>query len=418
MVIKFTENVKPIFFHIYVYNDLPNTNIFEYDDSSKGTFMHEYLHYIQFINTIFGISYGIVYNNYFSYCIDYLKKNQTIEVPLNIRPENAELDRMIRKYDKLKGSKSCSIGIDKIEIEENDVVLGNKENKAIRAKGINSQTGETEDFEFGYLSIIENMATIFQSFFDKNMQEHPIVPYKVVEIICKNLAVPIVDKKLIFSVCLCSLMYDNPAFGFFEVLKILENNSNYNGIKLYKHLLDSKINHKCCNTIKDLFNYFTDSYEYNIKSAICDELVYYSKVFENCKNEISNKENILLRLIYETEINSKESIEILTNFYGLPLIEAYNITIMAKIPNSNNNGYLDVANLRGLEMIISRFTNAYDKKCPMFKKCNSLLYKDDVDNKFKMSEECLNEQWKKQEICLMSVSLKKYKLDKKTIVQK
>ena len=39
------------FFHIYIYRDLPDVNIGEYEDSEKGTFMHEYLHYIQFISS-------------------------------------------------------------------------------------------------------------------------------------------------------------------------------------------------------------------------------------------------------------------------------------------------------------------------------------------------------------------------------
>ncbi len=405
------------FFHIYIYRDLPDINIGEYEDSEKGTFMHEYLHYIQFVNTIFGLSYGTIYNNYFAYCVDYFARNEEIEIPLNILPNYAVLDRMINKYKQLKGSKNCSIEIDKIVIENSAIDLAKRGHSAIRVKGINSITAETEYFEFGFLCIIENMALIFQSFFDKNIQEHQIVPYKVIEIICKNRPNPITDEKLIFSICLCSLMYNNPAYGFFEVLDILESNPNYNGIKLYKHLLNSKIEHKSCKTVHELFHYLIENYEYNIRAAICDDLVYFSKVFENCKLEIQNNESILLKLLYETEINSKESIECLTNYYGLPLIEANNITIMAKTPNSSKKGYLDIANLRGFEMVINRFTSFEDKKCPMYEKCYNLLYRDDICNKFEMTQECLDEQWKKSEKCLMTVSLWKYKLNKKTIIQ-
>lgn len=405
------------FFHIYIYRDLPDINIWEYEDSEKGTFMHEYLHYIQFVSTIFGLSYGTIYNNYFAYCVDYFDRNEEIEIPLNILPNYAVLDGMLNKYKQLKGSKNCSIEIDKIVIENSAIELAKRGRSAIKVKGINSTTDDTEDFEFGFLCIIENMALIFQSFFDKNIQEPQIVPYKVVEIICKNLPTPITDEKLIFSICLCSLMYNNPAYGFFEVLDIMESNPNYNGIKLYKHLLNSKIKHKSCKTVHELFHYLIENYEYNIRTAICDDLVYFSKVFENCKLEIQNNESILLKLLYETEINSKESIECLTNYYGLPLIEANNITIMAKIPNSSKKGYLDIANLRRLEMVINRFTSFQDKKCPMYEKCYKLLYRDDINNKFVMTPECLDEQWKKSEKCLMTVSLWKYKLNKKTIIQ-
>ncbi len=174
------------FFHIYIYRDLPDINIGEYEDSEKGTFMHEYLHYIQFVNTIFGLSYGTIYNNYFAYCVDYFARNEEIEIPLNILPNYAVLDRMINRYKQLKGSKNCSIEIDKIVIENSAIDLAKRGHSAIRVKGINSITAETEYFEFGFLCIIENMALIFQSFFDKNIQEHQIVLYKVIEIICTN----------------------------------------------------------------------------------------------------------------------------------------------------------------------------------------------------------------------------------------
>ena len=398
------------FFHIYIYRDLPNVNIWEYDDSIIGTFMHEYLHYIQFINTIFGVSYGTIYNNYFA-------KNEEIKIPLNIRADYAVSNSLIDKYNQLKGSENCSIEIDEITLEKSDIDSANKGCKAIRAKGINTKTGDAEYFEFGYLCIIENMALIFQSFFDKNIKEHPIVPYQVIDIICKSRPTPITDNKLIFSICLCSLMYNNPACGFFEVLDILEANPNYNGIKLYKHLLGSEIKHKYCKTTHELFHYLIENYEYNIKTAICNDLVYFSKIFEQCKLEIQSNESILLRLLYETEINSKESIECLTHYYGLPFIEAENLTIMAKISNSSKKEYLDVANLRGLEMIINRFTSLKNKKCPMYEKCNKLLYRDDIENKFEMTKDCLDEQWKKNEKCLMTASLQKYGLNKKTIIQ-
>jgi len=404
------------FFHIYIYRDLPNSDIVEYEDSLKGTFMHEYLHYIQFVNTAFGVSYGTVYSNYFSYCVEHFSDNEKIEIPLNIRSKQPTLDGVVNKYLNLKGDKTCSIEIDKIVIEPFDIALAKTEFTSVKVMGVNSKNGESDYFQFGYLSIIENMALIFQSFFDNNLPAHPVVPYHTIEIILNNLPKPITDKKLIFSICLCSLMFNNPAIGFFDVLNVLEANPSYNGIKLYKHLSRSNIKHESCSTLNELFCYLIDEYQSNIEAAICSELDYFSKVFENCKSEIQNNESFLLNLLYETEINSKESIIALTNHYGLPFIEANNLTLMARSSNSDDKHYLDIANLRGLELVINRFTSG-DRKCPMYEKCYSLLYNDNVKQKFEMSSECLDEQWKKQETCLMTASLRKYKLDKKVISQ-
>lgn len=40
------------FFHMYIYKEMADEEVHKLDSETKGTFMHEYLHYLQFVSTI------------------------------------------------------------------------------------------------------------------------------------------------------------------------------------------------------------------------------------------------------------------------------------------------------------------------------------------------------------------------------
>lgn len=412
------------FFHIYIYRDMATEKVYELDTETKGIFMHEYLHYLQFINTIFGISYGIIYNNYYGFCREYFAKHDIIKIPLSIRPLYPEIDAYIKQYTALKGSSKISISINKIEVNQTDILEAKKNKIGVNALGINTKSGETEQFIFGYLCIIESMADIFQSFFDVSVK-HREIPYNAVQIICDNYLPDFArDKRMLFSICLCSLMYNNPAYGFFEVLDIVRKNPRMNGVALYKHVLEeSELHHVTCKTLKELFLKFISDYQSNIESAIGSNLEYFSKVFDNCSYEVYREESFLLKLLYETDITSDNSIQLLFDFYGLPLVEANDLILMAKQP-TGKTAYKDIALLRGLEMVINRVSPIIDKskypiynsQCPLYEQCLKFLYAEGQPQA-EMSRDCENKQWQKKEICLMTESLKIYRLYGKNIIQ-
>jgi len=414
------------FFHMYIYEDIGNNEVYELDSGIKGTFMHEYLHYLQFISTLFGISYGIMSNKYYKYCIKYFEEHQNIEIPLNIKSLYPEMDKSKESYNALKGSNKIAINIDKIEVNENNILEAEKKKTGVDVLGINTKTKETELFTFGYLCIIESMADIFQSFFDSKT-EHSEIPYKSVHIICKNYLPDFADdRKLLFSICLCALMHKNPACGFFKVLEIVRQNPEMDGTMLYKHILEeSDLRHISCKTLKELSLKFITNYQLKIETAIGSNLDYFSMVFENCILEINSGESILLKLLYETDINSQESMKLLLDFYGLPFIEGRDIALLGNTANDKKTQYNDIALLYGLEMVINRVIpsiNAgeypiYDTKCPMYDKCNKSLYINEPSSN-KMTKDCENKQWEKNEICLMTQALKRYKLYNKNIIQK
>ena len=76
-------------FRIDIIGDIEkDKDVFDFEPSEKGTFMHEYVHYIQHITTLFGLKYNIVYNNLFSICHAYFIENENIEIPIDIKKIN------------------------------------------------------------------------------------------------------------------------------------------------------------------------------------------------------------------------------------------------------------------------------------------------------------------------------------------
>lgn len=415
-------------FHMIVEDDIGTADISSLPAKVKGTFMHEYIHYIQFINTVFGISYGLIHNNYFSLCREYFLNNDTIDIPLSVLQENPIVKNYIEKYKSLKGSTSnLDISIDKIIIEQEEIERAQKNKSVVLLKAIDYETHEERTFCFGYLCIVESMAFYIQQLFDPEIIEHSDIPYNAVQLVCRSAFPEIAaDQRMLIAICLCSLNYENPSVGFFEVLEILRQNPRLNGKTLYKHMLETSIviykGEK--KLIREVFIKFIDDYQINIKSAIQCDLEYFSKVFENCKYEINQGESLLLNLLYDSDITSKDSIEFLLNHYGLPFVESQTSTLMAKLPGEDSD-YMDIACLRGFEMVINRFLPEidkgiypiYDPKCPMYAKCLGTQYLEE-GTIADMSIECKNKQWLKQETCLMTIALKKYHVFGKEIIQK
>lgn len=416
------------FFHIVINDELPSVDFSEYIPKVKGTFVHEYCHYIQFVSTIFGIQYGFVYNTYFSRCRQYIEGSTSISIPLDIMGDDEILEEQINKLKSLKGANTnLDIEIQRIEFDEKEVTAARQNNTGVLLKAFDINNVE-RSFHFGYLCIVESMSNLLQSFFDEIEGQHPAIPYNSVKLVCQSVYPEIAeDRRLLISICLCCLHYNNPGAGFFEVIDILKANQEFDGRDLYKHFcetstiryLDEKL------TIHDLLIRFIDNYKTNIQAAIQNELEYFSKVFENVKKEAELSEHVLLYCLYNDSMSWDDKVAFLQDFYGIPFIEASNQYIMPRRPDENLP-YSDIAYLRGLEIVINRFTHKmtsasppYDTYCDMYERCYATQYDDNIQDKDRapMTKDCENKQWNKEEVCFMTTALRKFGLQDKEIDQ-
>lgn len=390
------------------------------DNQQYGTFFHEYVHYIQHMTTLFGVKICAIYNKMFILYRDYIVKNETIKLPLELWKGHKGLMDFIDFFNAVKGSKTCDYNVDAIEISDKEILDARKKKKAVKI-GIYDFENELaieNGFHFGYMCIIESMAHLIQSFINDELY-HPTVPYCTVELICKSIDSDISnDKKMMISLCFCSLMFNNPGVAFFDLVELSKKNPLLNGYELYvKILKDNAVTYMG----KEMPMYrvlclFLDDLKESISIALGCELDYYKEVIENCKNEIKSGNCVLLDILYHADISDKKLFSsVFEKVYGYPFIEANNLTVMPMNKSEKPlKPYIETASMIGLELIYKRMKSYSDKtRCEWFRICSKALYTPDD----KTSEECLCNQWQKEERCLMTEALRYFKIKDKEYIQ-
>lgn len=236
-------------FHIYVDDDgkykVEDGNFVadELTSEEYGRLIHEYVHYIQHIQTLFGVNrtrlYARLYIEYRNYLITHTK----IEMPLKmdvVAPSAIPI--FVNELDK-EGNQHYDYDIDEVEIRDVDIEEARVKHHSVRVGIYDFELNEAWDgekgYHFGYWAIIEGMAHNIQLLIDPTVDDrHISVPYKVVDRICEKLYPEIFNNKLLMiSLCLVSLLYDNPGVGFFDVANHIVDFHITDGRQLYKESL-------------------------------------------------------------------------------------------------------------------------------------------------------------------------------------
>lgn len=391
------------------------------NNEDYATFIHEYIHYLQHISTPFGVKVCAIYNKMFHLYRDYLTTNDTIHLPIELWKEDDGLVNFIQYFKGVKGDKDCYLNVDEVEVDTLRIEEARSTRTSVDIGIYDFENGKAEEvgFKFGYTCIIESMAHLIQSFINDDTH-HTNIPYHSVELICKNIYKEISeDKKMMISICLCSLMFDNPGVAFFDVIELSKKHKE-NGLLLYQRMMrDCSVRYNGESMpMYRLFHKFIDDFKDSLSTAIGTELDYYALVIEHCKKEASAGTSILLDILYNGDIAKRESFsEILSNIYGLPFIEANNSSIMPQKPHSDSNGlYLETAAILGLEIILKRIMPQKSPLCSWYKICSKGIYDTSID--CKVTEDCANRQWEKAEDCLMTKAMDFYNIRHKTYIEK
>ena len=267
------------------------------------------------------------------------------------------------------------------------------------------------------MCIIESMAHLIQSFINDELY-HSTVPYCTVELICKSIYSDILtDKKMMISLCFCSLMFDNPGVAFFDLVELSRKNPLLNGYELYiKVLRDNAVTYMG----KEMPMYralclFLDDLKKSISTALGCKLDYYKEVIENCKNEIKSGNCVLLDVLYHADISDKKLFSnVFEKVYGYPFIEANNLIVMPMNKSEKSlKPYIETVSMIGLELIFKRMKSYGDKtRCEWFGICSKALYSPND----KTTKECSYNQWQKEEQCLMTEALRYFKIKDKEYI--
>ena len=403
---------------MYVDDDIDLGNLANMSLSSYATFVHEYIHYIQHITSLYGIRMSDMYNRVFSRYRDYIRNNEVIKIPLKLWETDENIHQFVTRFNDIEGDKTTGFNISDIEIDKKEISIAEKEKTAvwIGCYDFDNDKAEEHGFQFGYRCVIEGMAHAIQSIINNEII-HNIIPYHAVELIIGKIIPDIVqDKKKVASICLCASLWDNPGVGFFHVLELIKAHPNWNGKELYKSITqDYAVTHKGQEMpFYRLLQRFSNDLKESYKALLGRDLEYYSLVIDNCIIDCGKCHHRLIDFLYDYDICDRESFrEQILNHYGYPFIDGRNQSAFPlKSENVIQSAYRETAILYGIELIMARLLRADNKKeCKRYPICSSTMFIEGA--KCDATEECLSSQWKKKESCIFTETLRYFGIKNK-----
>ncbi len=216
---------EPAFFHI---NIGTNSSFEKFSSRDFSIFLHEYIHFIQDVTTVYGLNNMYVYSEYIRFATNKVYGSQSKKfsvpiVPLNDNHDNVFLNRQICKLtfgdsDEIK--KVVKI-VDIITENQSTGVIGSAVDNIESILVIcNDDLGEEWPVTFGALSIMENMSYLMEQLICTDYDSSPDFPYSFAEKIVEKIYPEFGKEKLnILALCDLSLQYNNPGKIFVQFLQ-------------------------------------------------------------------------------------------------------------------------------------------------------------------------------------------------------
>lgn len=377
----------------------------------KGLFMHEFIHYVQHLSTLCGISLSANHNKMFLEYRNYFEHSETIELPLVLGETNPRIKKFFEYFENIKGSRSFGNRIDKISVHPEDIEKARKERTAVPVSTFNKEINKWDNHNHlfvGYYSVVESMADMIQRLFSSRVK-HDDCPYLVVQRVCEAVFPEVSkDYRMMIALCTCALMDSNPGVGLFDVIEFAKQHPGVNGYYLYIHYVrerDIILPNGETLSILDMFNRRLSEYKETLNLLFGGNINYYRKAIDNAIIGANTGRNILLSLLYDDSIPVDDYIEKLADFYGYPYIEAYNLTLW---PGQQRRD-MDVAAAIGFELLYKRFASKYNTDCPRADNCRR-------NNAYEY--ECRFDQWAHHGPCPFTAAMHYFHLEGKTFEQK
>ncbi|MCT4636581.1 MAG: hypothetical protein N4A72_02640 [Bacteroidales bacterium] len=385
---------SPSFFYMYINGEF-NIDYSKMSSIDFGTFVHEYIHYIQNIATVVGLTSS---QNYFLVMRSYKEYFQTLEtksLPLIDVPILPTIKSNLNKFQTYKGnpnSSSNDFSFDKLEI---NIISKEVDGKKYTIPLIDLVKNDNivNQFEFGVSCIKESQAHLIQEMFDKHITP-PIIPYKSVELICEKINPKLLDDKLkIVGLCSLALCSPNSGMLFIELVERSVNDNKLTAIDLYKNYYNSHNitfqNKKW--TIKDFLSYVVEINYKTMDSYLNSELKHFKRVYDNVIWEIKNERSIVLETLNDSTKSLSEKMGIITEFYGIPTIRSRSNTIT--FPMGEDSKISDeMIELLGNNILFSRLIGSNNGICTLYPICSSCNENNTDDN-------CFENQWLREHNC-------------------
>lgn len=361
-------------FHIYLagYFDPDLTKMSRTD---LGTFLHEYVHFLQNISTPYGIFEASALNEaVVETFIDIELKNE-IELPYEV-PQSEMLKGRLKWLQEMDGQ--CINKHDEyIQVDGNKNIMwgfitqsiAGREGRLV-ALEFYDKAGKIHHRFIGARDIKEAMAAAYQSLIDTDAK-HPDIPYNLLRIFCKK-TFPTVGNDVKKFICLCytALFSLEPAYHFINLCHKAEDEKEKTGFQLFDEYLND---HKVMTigrwiTVCEHFNGMLEQYRNSIKGLIRSETPYINSLLDNVKLENGNVP--LLNVINTNNPFSVNNVQELVRALGYPYMHAQNRGWF--FPSMDGEGASDVMMLVGDTWLYQFLINKDELKkgvCPLVTMC-------------------------------------------------
>ena len=340
-----------------------------------GTFLHEYVHFLQNISTPYGIFEASTYNEAAVETFIDIEPKDEIELPYD-----APQSRMLKgrlEWLKIMDGQHINISDEHIQVDDNKKILwGVTKQSIVGREGrlvaleFYDKAGKTHHRFIGARDIKEAMAVAYQGLIDTDAM-HPDIPYNLLRIFC-NQTFPTVGNDVKKFICLCytALFSLEPAYHFISLCHKAEDEKEKTGFQFFDdYLTDHKIMVRGKRmTVWEHFNGMLKQYRQSIEGLIRCEMPYINSLLESVRLENGN---VPLLNVINTDIPfSVDNVQALVSACGIPYMHAQNRGWF--FPSMDGEGASDVVKLVGDTWLYQFLINRDEMKkcvCPLVTIC-------------------------------------------------
>lgn len=392
---------RPSFFSLFINGEF-REDFEDITEKDLGTFVHEYIHYLQNITTILGLQSSTFYFTYLFEVRKYIAENQELILPLVNIPFSEKIVNAQNRFSLCNGSTNyITPQYDKINIKIKRQTLGNV--------SINSVFVEfylegvlANEIIFGNNCVKESMAILFQQLFDNEAISYTI-PYHSVELLCKELNPELLkDKRKLITLCLISLNSQNCGLTLYELLRKSREDHELNGIELYQKYLNELTVEQSGKsiTIKNFLIESIDRFKKHLTASVESELKHFAHLLDNIK--LSAQKDILpiIDILYTHRSNNINMLEALIDYYGIPHIRTVSGYNYFPVDQESNQPSLEYVVLIGQRIVLDRLLGINRDQlgdlCSLKPQC-------ELSNSLIIDENCFETQWKRTIPCTFKI---------------
>lgn len=372
-------------------------NLSRMSPKDMGTFVHEYIHYMQNISTLWGMYESLIRYQ----CIAEAKEEleRINDIPLLYKFNFSETLRKRLHVLKIGLGEECFDSYSNKRIELDKGIDISKELENYNGKEFEKYylecyvNGGKNKVHIGAKIIKESMASMYQRLFDADAVSPHDIPYNVIELIAKAYYPNIAEDKFkLISICHISLFDMTPASLLFKELKTANDSPNIDG----KILFDQFVNNSNIKLKDDSRIGIVDFYK-KMSRGLIDSISKCMGVKAQYMEQVIERANLstgfvpVITILYgRKEPLSFQHFQTLIDYLGVPYLETTEgqVVVPGLQEDEKNKNANEVLCLMLHSLVFEYFTQKQPyNACPLFHKvCKGISSE-------KVYETCIGAPW-------------------------